>query len=415
MAAGTAQPTTRPGHGDITITSPVDGSLSAMDEAHCSLEGSVGPDVLTRWYIDTRPLAARASSGHELPLLETLRPSDQKAVKAFYHSCDRQMSLASYLLKYLFIHRSCRVPWSEIVIQRSPPPHKRPYYDATALFDGPVGTTHRSRSDRNWEEPIKVEFNVSHQGYLTALAGCQIPKNVPLPPLNGLASPVGGSMSPLPQVGIDITCTNDPTRRRTGTNDNGHPKSEKELRYFIDMFAEVFSTREIDDMKNRGTADGPTQSMLKSPLAKFTSMEYRLRLFYTYWALKEAYIKMTGEALLAPWLQNLEFVNVEVPEPASPPVKNNSGPASCSPSSKEAFGAPETTTQAHLSGATIDNVRLETIGFETDYIFATSARGGGFGANSLEQASAKRWDEFCMVDIEKDVAPCANGTCSCLI
>jgi len=43
----------------------------------------------------------------------------------------------------------------------------------------------------------------------------------------------------------------------------------------------------------------------------------KLRNFYAHWCLKEAYIKMTGEALLAPWLRDLEFRNVRPPAAAS--------------------------------------------------------------------------------------------------
>lgn len=43
----------------------------------------------------------------------------------------------------------------------------------------------------------------------------------------------------------------------------------------------------------------------------------KIRNFYAHWCLKEAYIKMTGEALLAPWLRDLEFRNVRPPVAAS--------------------------------------------------------------------------------------------------
>ncbi len=46
-------------------------------------------------------------------------------------------------------------------------------------------------------------------------------------------------------------------------------------------------------------------------------IEAKLRRFYTFWALKEAYVKMTGDALLADWLRVLEFRKVRAPRPAS--------------------------------------------------------------------------------------------------
>ncbi|KAI5305789.1 hypothetical protein KEM55_008843, partial [Ascosphaera atra] len=297
----------------------IDMDLSAIT-TNPSLDSSLGPNVLTRWYIDTRPLAFAQSPSGQLPLLETLQPADQDAVKAFYHLCDRQMSLASNLLKYLYIHRTCRVPWRDIVISRTPPPHRRPCYRPKREGLSCNGDTGAGRDSKGVEPPVQVEFNVSHQGYMVALAGCQVSSSMDRPPCDegGNASPTGKSSPSFPQVGIDITCARDPTRRRVGSSNNdddGQPKTEKDLQGFIDIFSEVFSDREIEDMKTRGTLAGRVHpAYMGSQLADCTPIEYRLRLFYTYWALKEAYIKMTGEALLAPWLRDLEFVDLEVPE-----------------------------------------------------------------------------------------------------
>ena len=123
---------------------------------------SIEENCLTRWYIDTRQLTSTCSS---LPLLETLQLSDQVTVKKFYHLADRHMSLASYLLKYYFIHSACRIPWNEITISRTPEPHRRPCF-LPASRTRPDGT------------PIpNVEFNLSHQASLVALAGCIIPSS----------------------------------------------------------------------------------------------------------------------------------------------------------------------------------------------------------------------------------------------
>ncbi|KAI5291787.1 hypothetical protein KEM52_000062 [Ascosphaera acerosa] len=381
------------------------------------LDDSIGPDILTRWFIDARPLAdaVRPASTPELPLLETLRTSDQKAVLAYHHSCDRQMSLASQLLKYLFVHKACRIPWDQIEISRTPPPHKRPYYDPSTAW-----TTARP------SPTARVEFNVSHQGYITALAGCQVPMPATQSRLmDGQSSPTGTSSADMPQVGVDITCIDDPTRRRAGTvtaDKDRQAKTEEELLSFINMFSEVFSEREMLDM---GTRDASNYAQAlpsrNSPSNTTSAVAYRLRLFYTYWALKEAYIKMTGEALLAPWLRDLEFVDVEVPEPATNIV------AAGAPAPQSAFGPVERRARARLSGRDVENARLETVGFEKDYIFATCARNGGFGASTVsgagdsagaekadERLAPKLWDSFRSVDIWKDVAPCARGVCCCL-
>ncbi|KAK2794190.1 hypothetical protein FQN50_009935 [Emmonsiellopsis sp. PD_5] len=350
------------------------------------------PSILTRWYIDTRQLTATTNS---LPLLSTLQESDQKTVKAFYHLSDRHMSLASYLLKYLFIHRACRVPWDQIAISRTPAPHKRPCYippkDSTGTSNIP-----------------NIEFNVSHQASLVTLAGCIIPGNGDSIPRAG-PSP---SPSTPPQIGIDITCTDDPSRRHRNA-----PQTEEELAAFIDVFSEVFSQAELDDMKSRSRRSISTSTSTSIPTSQPPTptptpipIPHRLRLFYTYWALKEAYIKMTGEALLAPWLRELEFRDVQVP---SPPMSTSTSTSS-SASAASQWGDPITSIKPTLHGAVAEDVRVEVVAFGGEYIFATAARGGGFGFGVDGEGEGAVWDEFRAVDIEGDVEACARGECGCL-
>ncbi|VUC20852.1 unnamed protein product, partial [Clonostachys rosea] len=45
-----------------------------------------------------------------------------------------------------------------------------------------------------------------------------------------------------------------------------------------------------------------------------SDVDRKLRYFYTLWCLREAYVKMTGEALLAPWLGVLEMRSFAPPE-----------------------------------------------------------------------------------------------------
>ncbi|KAI1917709.1 hypothetical protein LOZ53_005173 [Ophidiomyces ophidiicola] len=325
---------------------------------------------LSRWYIDMQILTATSST---LPLLATLRPEDQNTVNKYYHLADRHMSLASYLLKYLFIHRSCRIPWNTISLSRTPAPHKRPCYIPLAQDDG-----YQNRP------PIpKVEFNVSHQASLVAIAGCIMPdqtnQNISFSP-----SPTG-SPSGL-QVGIDITCTDERDRRGS----DSYPKSEADLYSFIDIYAEVFSAREIEIMK----------SMPSQPYGLEESIKYRLRLFYTYWALKEAYIKMTGEALLAPWLRQLEFLGVIPPEPSF------NGETST-------WGPPETRMQVFLHGKKVENVRIEVLAFGKTYLIATATRGSIQPNYNSESLGPVTWCDFQNVDIDTDISPCASGTCHC--
>ncbi|KKA18028.1 4'-phosphopantetheinyl transferase NpgA [Rasamsonia emersonii CBS 393.64] len=326
---------------------------------------------LTRWYIDTRHLTATTSS---LPLLETLQPDDQQTVQKFIRLEDRHMSLASYLLKYLFIHRTCRIPWSEITISRTPKPHQRPCFIPSC----------RTRADGS--EVPDVEFN-------------HYPK--PSSPTPSHQPPLS---RPSPNVGIDITCVNEPSRRRRDSI-----TTEKALAEFVDIFAEIFSPRELSTIKQI-----PLDSR-SSPEKLQEAIKSRVRLFYAYWALKEAYIKMTGEALLAPWLRELEFTNVVAPEPVS------------STSSSSPWSKPYKGVQTWLYGKRVDDVRIELAAFETDYLVATAARGGRFGARGHHHASNNNntvpddgnddsdpWKDLEQIDIERDITACAKGHCHCL-
>lgn len=345
-----------------------------------------GRPSLVRWYVDTRPLTSSTSS---LPLLDTLQPSDQETVKKFYQLPDRHMSLASYLLKYLFVHKACRVPWQGIQISRTPAPHRRP------CFVPPTSTCHSQKS-----AIPNVEFNVSHQASLVALAGTVLPPSAS--PLNAVFTRPIPSSTPLPsvpQVGIDITCADE----RRGRKASSAPSTPQALIEFIDIFAEVFSPCELETMKN---ARGP--SLPPGPQTTSTEVQYGLRMFYTYWALKEAYIKMTGEALLAPWLRELEFTNVIAPEPRTRTEQESLSP----------WSQPYTGVKTWFHGKMVEDVRIEVVAFGPEYLVAIAARGDGLGAGSCALGGGLEgvdpWRSLEKIDIEKDIASCATGECDCL-
>jgi 4'-phosphopantetheinyl transferase len=330
--------------------------------------GSVEYPALTRWYIDTRPLTSTTTT---LPLLHTLREPDQTAVQKFYHLKDKHMSLASALLKYLFIHRTCRIPWSAISISRTPDPHRRPCFIPPAA----------SGDSANGKVQIpEVEFNVSHQASMVAIVGTTI------------RAPTGAEGDneegwKKPEVGVDITCVNERQSR------SSEGRSLAALAEYIDIFSEVFSARELADMRSLTGAPSEIRS------AEHRLVDYGYRLFYTYWALKEAYIKMTGEALLAPWLRELEFSNV-----VAPGVESGEG----------VFGEPYRGVKTTFYKQVVEDVRIEVVALEKDYLFATAARGGGVGAASAGGDGKDPWLPFERLDIEQDIKPCAMGTCDCL-
>ena len=339
--------------------------------------------ALVRWYIDTRQLTSTTSS---LPLLDTLQPADQETVKKFYHLPDRHMSLASYLLKYLFIHRTCRVPWPEIQISRTQAPHCRPCFIPSP----------KSHGQSIAIAIPNIEFNVSHQASLVALAGTTLPPSTS-PPNVVFSHPIPSStpLPSIPQVGIDITCADE----RRGSRASSPPTTHQALAEFVNIFAEVFSERELQTIR---TARGP--SLAPGRQTSQAEILYGLRMFYTYWALKEAYIKMTGEALLAPWLRELEFTDVIAPEPPQ----------------ELPWSQPYTAIKTWLRGELVEDVRIEVVAFGNEYLVATAARGAGIGAASralgggLGVGNIDPWQALEKVDIEKDIAPCARGSCGCL-
>lgn len=314
-----------------------------------------GFPTLARWYIDVRDWEA---NGLDLPLIETLRPAEQQAVKRYHFAADRRMSLSSNLLKYLYVHHACGVPWKDILISRTEMPQNRPYYES--------------------KTPTRVEFNVSHQASLTILAGTIAPSNELLQ-----GQPDGeDAPGPSPHLGIDITCINE---RR-----NKNPTTLHDFKEFVTIFSEVFSPTELATMTN------PKQALLQarrlgyanSVLPECTNPDgtefhnldsiitYGLRLFYSYWALKEAYLKMTGEALLAPWVKTLEFKNVFPPEPiqlSSSANSNSNSNSGCQ------WGPIYPHVVVTRDGTELQNVRLQLQAFETDFIIATAALGPQIG------------------------------------
>ncbi|KAJ5663503.1 4'-phosphopantetheinyl transferase A [Penicillium longicatenatum] len=328
--------------------------ISLEDARHHnpSVEGDnfplAGLPTTSRWYIDVREWE---SNGKDLPLLGSLRPDEQKAVKRYYHAADKRMSLASHLLKYLYIHHACGIPWKEIILMRTEMPENRPYY--------------KSASD------TQVEFNVTHQAGLTVLAGTIVPKSEQMQ-----RHSIGGALPHQPRLGIDVTCVNENRRRVI--------KTMPEYLDHVSIFVDVFSDRELEIMRN--PADALRQARALGLAKAFdgsntqeTIVRFGVRLFYSYWALKEAYLKMTGDALLAPWVRTLEFSNVIPPDPVDPlhapkPYVPSQNPKYI-PQSPKNWGPPFDGVKITKAGEALDDVRLQLVAFESDYIVAVAGRG----------------------------------------
>ncbi|KAI2787917.1 4'-phosphopantetheinyl transferase A [Penicillium oxalicum] len=380
-----------------------------------------GLPTLVRWFISTRQWEAR---GLDLPLIDALRPAEQEAIRRYHFASDRRMSLASHLLKYLYIHRSCGVPWKQIVLSRTPKPEGRPYYAS--------------------KTEIRVDFNVSHQASFTILAGVIVPSKEQL----ARQSAAQGVVASPPRIGIDITCVSE--RRKP-------METMREYLNFISAFDSVFSPQEMAIMQNplstlrRARDLGLAEAFPLDDEA--TLINFGFRLFYSHWALKEAYLKMTGDALLADWLQELEFTNV-IPPPmadrfaAQRPAGSDSGVDNCQNSSQQ-WGVPYTDIRIFKHGTEIHGVRLQLEAFEADYILAIAGQGCPVGPLSqlqlddslshqkpattthatripintrLALGQSDPWNPECgildpwlpvqEVDIDLDVRACAEGRCS---
>lgn len=216
------------------------------------------------------------------------------------------MSLASHLLKHLVITQHCHVPWSKSTISQGP--NGKPCY-----IPAPG-------------QP-RIEFNVSHQAGIVTLIAV-----------------IGGNETI--NVGTDIVCVNERLS-------HDYQYIEKSGFYdWVDMHGEVFADSELNHMKlsslglNEVIPDKKLQGYGNDALSRcqwrnrqldVTVLGYegnveqirvdsnkvidaKLRRFYAMWCLRETYVKMTGDALLAPWLKELEICDVQSP---NPPIVND--------------------------------------------------------------------------------------------
>ncbi|RGP58801.1 null pigmentation protein npga [Fusarium sporotrichioides] len=252
------------------------------------------PTVI-QWVIDTRPLWPSALKTKDLTTsasraLSLLAAEEQAAVLRYYHVRDAKLALASALLKRYVISRFCQVPWSEAKSTRDA--RTKP------VFISPSG-----------DEPLI--FNISHQAGLAVLLAVHNPPE-------GLA------------VGVDVVCP--PERRDRDLRslaDEGWPS-------FVDMHADVFGAGEVAALKHM------------NPGSAISERDHALRYFYALWCLREAYVKMTGDALLASWLKDLEMRDFAPPEDM------------------------QKVQEAWLRGRRVEGVDLKLMPFSREYMISTA-------------------------------------------
>ena len=237
--------------------------------------------------------------------LDILLPEEKARVLRFFHVRDAKLCLASYILKRRAVVQACGVPWSQAVLSEDH--NRRPCYKSMTTSG------------------VYFDFNVSHHGTLVALVGCTKPKV---------------------RVGIDIVQIpwdkDLPLVLQNGFED------------WITTYRDIFSRQEIADMINYPINDG-TDDMARSKV--------KLRSFYTHWCLKEAFIKMKGEALLASWLKDLEFRNVTVPSLADGALDSDDS---------SSWTGRTTSVEVWLYGRLLTDVTMELQALGEDYLFATS-------------------------------------------
>jgi len=139
----------------------------------------------------------------------------------------------------------------------------------------------------------------------------------------------------------------------------------------VDMHEEVFSRADLEAVK-----------------AATGSLDDKIRTFYAFWALKEAYVKLEGEALLANWLQETEFRNVQVPRPMNQEELENST------STRPAI-------EVWFRGEKQDDVDLFLAPFEDNYLIATAAKKPK-GSRFTGLPAMK------ILDLEEDILPFAD-------
>ena len=215
-------------------------------------------------------------------------PQDEREkAQRFHFHRDAKLSLASSLLKRYFI--STVFPnafFSHLELSRR-----------GSLKHGKPSYTTSSNAPKE-EKAKEVDFNVSHQAGLVALAGYAQPRRTCSFP--GASS--GNSSEPSMTLGVDITNTHE----RHAQDHRLIAKSGFDG--WVDMHEDIFSPADLTEMKQKEVDDfGYTED-------DEASLDRRRRRFYTYWCLKEAYVKLEGEALLAGWLREVEFRKVRVPE-----------------------------------------------------------------------------------------------------
>jgi 4'-phosphopantetheinyl transferase len=241
---------------------------------------------------------------------------------------------------------------------------------------------------------VKIGFNVSHQAGLVSLIA---------------VIGEGGEV----EVGTDIVCANERLA-------HDYRLIEKEGFFrFVDIYKDVFAESEVNFMKSalveldvgkgvelKGVGndalsrcqwrnaklevEAVDREERKDITIKMDSnvvIDAKLRRFYAMWCLRETYVKMTGDALLAPWLKELEILDVQVP----------AGKGGIQGSTSLEKGQVAKDFRINFKGTLVTNVVMELTALGADYMVAGSARSVTGREVTLQMGNWER------LDLESDV------------
>lgn len=200
----------------------------------------------------------------------------------------------------------------------------------------------------------EIEVNISHHGSLVVLIASIMPN-----PGQYLQS---SSLRPH-RVGIDVT-------KIDLARDTAAVQREGSFAAWVNIYGDVFHPSELRTLTS---------------LPDSLPLEDRLRRFYTSWALREAYVKMTGEALIATWLKELEFREV------SAPAKGVHG----------GWSEGQKGVEVWVKGERVSKVEVEIHGWGEEYVVACVVEGW--------EKEGGEWVHFEEVDFERDIVPLAIG------
>lgn len=274
------------------------------------------------------------------------------------------MALGSALIKHYAIARLARDPavtWDEVVATGFTQDAKtKPTFVVTG-------------KGRDGVERQPVVFNVSHQAGIVALVAVAgypppSPKYISSPAASRLVREQDIALQDQPcQVGVDVVSTSE-RRDRDRAKLMGQPRGWYE---YVDTFGDAFSRNEVDFLKNEVLSAAPwLLHMTPRPPGTAPTAEQvadaKLRAFYAAWAMREAYVKLTGDALSAAWLTDLEFVKVSPPRPT----------AGWDVPAKEEAEAGEVVRniEIRLMGKRLDDVNMCLRSLGDDCMIATAVR-----------------------------------------